>query len=444
MSGVEARTAVDDTNDPGRISWVEAANDPAGDFPIQNLPFGIFSTGGTSEPHVGVAIGDDVLDLTMLPADSLPAGVKRHHLAAPSLDALLALGRLALGTLRGSLSVMLSTDAQGNALRARRDEVLVPLSRCVLHRPTSVPDYTDFYAGIEHALRAGGIARPGSTLGLNYGTQPIGYHGRSSTVRVSGHPVPRPSGPRPAGEGRSIVMGPSEALDFELELGAILCGQPDSDATISGAAQRVAGLCLLNDWSARDIQRWEMAPLGPFLGKSFVTTLSPWLVTLEALAPFRIPAVARRPEHGPLLPYLDDALDQAQGGFDIALGIILRSQAMRAGGMPGETIATSNSRYLYWTMAQMAAHHAVNGCELRPGDLIGTGTISGPDMSESGSLLELTANGRDPIRLRSGELRTYLQDGDELSLYGRCSRSRFASIGFGPCVGTITSSEAAR
>ena len=419
---------------------MEAANDPLGEFPIQNLPLGIFST-KASAPRAGVAIGDAVLDLTLLPADCLPATVEHRHLAGPSLDALLALGRPVLAELRRTLSVLLSSGSQGNDLRTRRDEVLVPLATCTLHRPTSVPDYTDFYAGIEHALRAGGIARPGMALGANYGTQPIGYHGRASTVRVSGSKVHRPAGPRPDPGGSGIVMGPTEALDFELEVGAILCGEVNDGATISIAGQRVAGLCLLNDWSARDIQRWEMAPLGPFLGKSFATTVSPWLVTLEALAPFRIPAARRRPEHGPLLAYLDDASDQGLGGFDIDLGVTLASHAMRIAGVPGETIASSNARHLYWTMAQMVAHHAVNGCELRPGDLIGTGTISGPEALQSGSLLELTANGQDPIRLLSGEIRAYLQDGDELRLSGRCRRPGFVDIGFGPCVGTILSNQ---
>ena len=436
MTHAGTPSGLDDTHDPARASWVEAANDPACDFPVQNLPLGVFSRPGEEEPGVGVAIGDSVLDLRTVPPGWLPACVERRHLLSPSLDGLLALGRPALAELRKRLSLLLSTGPEGNALRARREDVLHKLARCMLHRPTSVPDYTDFYAGIEHALRAGAIARPGVSLNPNYGTQPVGYHGRASTVRASGHPVQRPRGPRPGPQG--TAMGPTEALDFELELGAVLCGPAGGDVTVGTAPERIAGLCLLNDWSARDIQRWEMAPLGPFLGKSFATTLSPWLVTLDALLPFRIPAAPRRPEHGALLPYLHDAADQASGGFDIRLGVVLATRAMREAGVAGVTVATSNARHLYWTAAQMVAHHAVNGCELRPGDVIGTGTISGPDVSESGSLLELTANGRDPIRLPGGETRAYLLDGDEVRLTGHCLRDGFVPIGFGPCAGIVT------
>ena len=436
-----ATADLDETHDPSRLSWLESANDAGQDFPIQNLPLGVFSA-GSSERRIGVAIGDHILDLAALPVDVLPPAIERAHLMAPALDGLLTLGRPILRDLRRRVSKLLSASHAGDALRARRGDVLIPMSRCALHRPTSVPDFTDFYAGIEHARRAGSIARPGSALAPNYGSQPIGYHGRASTVRVSGHPVRRPKGPRPAGDATAPTLGPTAALDFELELGIVLCGSADQPVAIGAASERIGGFCLLNDWSARDIQRWEMAPLGPFLGKSFATTVSPWLVSPDALAPFRVPAMPRAADHPALLAYLEDADDQAFGGLDIELTVHLITSAARKIQPVGEIITTSNTRHLYWTPAQMIAHHAVNGCELRPGDLFGTGTISGPEVSQSGSLLELTANGREPITLTSGEQRAYLEDGDEVHYSGRCHRSGLTSIGFGPCTGVISSGEA--
>lgn len=447
------QAVLDETHDPARTCWVGSANAEGADFPIQNLPLGVFSPGEGSPARVGVAVGDAVLDLSALADGDMPAAIRREHVAAPTLEPLLALGRPTLAELRRRLSDLLSSGEGGNRLRRRRDEVLLPASRCALHRPTGIPDFTDFYAGIDHARRAGAIARPGSSLAPNYASQPVAYHGRASTVRVSGSPVRRPWGPRPGVDGGPPVLGPTAALDFELELGFFVCGTGDAGRSVAAASGRVAGMCLLNDWSARDIQRWEMAPLGPFLGKSFATTVSPWLVTMEALAPFRVPARQREPDHPPLLPYLDDQDDQAGGGLDIALAAAVATPAMRAAQEAAkeaakeadgaEVVARSNARYLYWTVAQMLAHHGVNGCELRPGDLLGTGTISGPGTEQSGSLLELTSNGRDPVGLRSGEARGYLQDGDEVVLSARCRRDGFVPIGFGPCAGTVVPADGA-
>ncbi len=429
---------VDETHDPSRASWVEDANVVGHDFPLQNLPLGVFSPGLTSAPRVGVAIGDHVLDLAAAGAAALLPEVRDQHLLASSLDGLLALGQPVLRRLRRCVFALLSTGRAANGVYSRREEVLHPLGRCQMQLPTSVPDFTDFYAGIEHARRAGAIARPGSTLAANYVWQPIAYHGRSSTVRVSGEPVRRPSGPRLPHGAATPVFGPSAALDFELELGLLLCGPAGASASIAGAAERIGGVCLLNDWSARDIQRWEMAPLGPFLGKSFATTISPWLVTLDALAPFRIPAALRTVDQPPLMAYLDDRVDQARGGLDIDLAVHLTSPTMRRDHLEPELITRSSSRHLFWTPAQMVAHQAANGCVLRPGDLLGTGTISGSEIVESGSLLELTHDARDPLVLPSKERRGYLEDGDEVRFSARCLRDGFVPIGFGRCEARVS------
>ena len=425
---------MDESHDPTLQSWVESANDGLTDFPIQNLALGIFSTKKNQSRRVGMAIGDEIVDLAVVhAAGMLSSFVVEEQLAAASLEPLLNEGSAVLRMLRRRMSELLATGRSGNPLRERRDQALVAQADCRMHRPTTIPNFSDFYAGIEHARRAGSIARPGSALGANYASQPLGYHSRASTVRISGEPVARPAGPRPLRSETILSFGHSAALDFELELGCFVCGLQTTDRSLKAQAWRVGGLCLLNDWSARDLQRWEMAHQGPFIGKSFATTISPWLVTLDALAPFRIPAMARDPDHPPLLDYLRDEVDRSEGAFDIDLSVTLRTATMRANGECARIITLSNARHLYWTFAQMITHHSVNGCDLVPGDLIGSGTISGPTDPESGSLLELTADGLRPIALPHNELRGYLEDGDEVNLRGRCTRDGFVPIGFGSC-----------
>jgi len=427
---------LDETHDPARTSWLAGAEEPGTAFPIQNLPIGIFRH-GSSSPRAGVAIGDYIIDLAALPAAFMPDEIQRSHIETATLDSLLALGRHPLRELRRRLSAGFAQASIENELYRRRLDLLVPSSECELLLPTSIPDYTDFYAGIEHARRAGSIARPGSTLSPNYGTQPIGYHGRASTVRVSGAEIRRPHGPFPDVDTGEVACAPTRALDFELELGLFVCGTASGRMSIGDAAQRIAGVCLLNDWSARDIQRWEMTPLGPFLGKSFATTISPWIVTWDALAPFRIAASPRDPQHGDPPSYLLDGDDQASGALDIELLVSLCASQGGGTAVPPEVIARSNTCHLYWTPAQMLAHHSVNGCTLRPGDLIGSGTISGPNQEQSGSLLELTRNGASPLTLRSAPTRTYLEDGDEIVLSALCRRPAYRSIAFGPCAGRV-------
>ncbi|MCX8133383.1 MAG: fumarylacetoacetase [Roseococcus sp.] len=408
----------DATQDPALRSWVESANGHP-DFPIQNLPLGVFSPPGGA-PRAGVAIGEMVLDLAA-------AG-----LALPvPLNAFLAEGAAARRVLRARVSALLAQGATPHP------EWLHPQREVTLHLPVRIGDYTDFYAGIHHAVAAGRLFRPDNPLLPNYKHLPVGYHGRASSVVPSGTPIRRPNGQRAGAEGPSF--GPSQRLDYELELGLFIgpgnaLGEP---VPISRAAEHIAGFCLLNDWSARDIQGWEYQPLGPFLGKSFATTISPWIVTPEALAPFRLPQ-APRPEGDPRpLPYLWDEADQAGGALDLELEVWLHTPGLRARGLPPHRVAASHARHLYYTPAQLVAHHTSNGCNLQPGDLLGTGTISGPERAAYGSLLETTAAGREPLRLASGETRAFLEDGDEVVLTARARREGAVPIGFGPCAGVV-------
>jgi fumarylacetoacetase len=318
------------------------------------------------------------------------------------------------------------------------------MGECTFHLPTRVANYTDFYAGIYHARSAGALLTPENPLPQNYKWVPIAYHGRASSVQIGWGPVRRPLGQRPPAAAReSPSFGPCERLDFELEMGFYLgrgnrLGKP---VPIAEASQEIVGFSLLNDWSARDIQRWEMFPLGPFLSKSFATSVSPWVVTVDALAPFRVP-VLQRPEGDPLpLPCLFGKADQADGGLDIHLQVYLSTAQMRGANEPAAEILTSNAKYLYWTPAQMVAHHSVNGCNLQPGDLIGTGTISGPTRAELSSMLELTTAGERPVVLPNREQRSFLKDDDEVTFRGRCSRQGFVPIGFGSCVGRIAAAD---
>jgi len=394
----------DRTHDPALRSWVESANRPGCDFPVQNLPLGVFRAPGEARTRIGVAIGDFILDVSWwLPGDTLngyfalPAAQRRdlRHEWSRALEAGMA------------------------------EQPLYPQADCTMQLPAAVGDYTDFYASIDHATNVGRMFRPDNPLLPNYKHVPIAYHGRSSSLVVSGTPVRRPCGQ--LGEGK---FGPTRELDYEAELGAFLgpgnaLGEP---IPVGQAAGHVAGVCLLNDWSARDVQRWEYQPLGPFLAKNFATSLSPWVVTTEALEPFR---TEPRPHDVPVPPYLQET---GPGAFDITVEAWLKTKSM------AEPVRLSRGSFkdMYWTLGQMVAHHTCNGCPVRPGDLIGSGTVSGPEKENRGCLLELTWKGTDPVRLPNGESRTFLEDGDELILTGYCERDGFARIGLGSCRGVIT------
>jgi fumarylacetoacetase len=412
---------VNRTHDPELKSWVESANDPATDFPVQNLPFGVFRRKGSKEPpRGGVAIGDQIFDLAAL-------GLKTGQ----NLNRLAAAGRPVWSSLRAVLSKGLSDEKQ----RKRYAKFLVPQKKAELFLPVQIGDYSDFYTGIYHAQNAGRLFRPDNPLLPNYHWVPIGYHGRASSVVVSGTPVVRPSGQTKAPDAPAPGFGPSQRLDFELELGFVIgpgnaLGKP---VPIAKALDHVFGVTLFNDWSARDIQSWEYQPLGPFLAKSFASTMSPWIVTLEALEPFRCAAFSRSGDQPAPLAYLSDASDQEKGNYDIQLEVHLRTRRMPR----PHCLSRSNYRHAYWTPAQVVTHQASNGCNLRPGDLLGSGTISGPAPDALGALLEMTQGGRNPVALPGGGSRTFLEDGDEVILRGRCEREGCASIGFGEAAGVI-------
>jgi fumarylacetoacetase len=414
---------IDATHDLALTSWVDGANGHP-DFPIQNLPLGVFSPPAGGAPRLGVAIGDMILDL---PA----AGVGDvADVSGSTLNALFSRGPAVRGALRQRLSALLASDSDAaDKLKMHR------AADCVMHLPAAVGDYTDFYVGIHHATNVGKLFRPDNPLLPNYKYLPIGYHGRSSSLVVSGTPIRRPLGQSKGLDAADPVFGPSQRLDYELEL-AIWIGRGNPIGTpipIDEAEQHIAGYGLLNDWSARDIQAWEYQPLGPFLSKNFGSTLSPWVITPEALAPFRIPQPSR-PERDPApLPYLTGAADQAAGAFDLDLEVWIHSVGQREKGLPPHRVALSNTRHMYWTVAQMVTHHASNGCPLNSGDLFGSGTISGPGPDGCGSLLETTQGGSQPLLLESGEKRQFLADGDEVLLHARASREGFVSIGFGEC-----------
>lgn len=418
-------------------SWVEHANGHA-DFPLQNLPLGIFSRPGEA-PRCGVAIGDAILDLQAVSAASLLDGAAQAAVAATeagTLNGLFALGAGPRVALRERVQALL---AEHSEHRRALEAALYPMADCQMHLPARVGDYTDFYVGLQHATNVGKLFRPDNPLLPNYKHVPIAYHGRASTLRPSGTAVQRPRGQTlPAGQATPL-FGPSAKLDYELELGVwIGPGNALGEAIpIAEAGQHLAGLCLLNDWSARDIQAWEYQPLGPFLSKSFLTSVSPWVVTAEALAPFRRAQPARPADDPQPLPYLFDTQDQAQGAFDIELEVLLLTERMRASGLSAHRLACSHASSMYWTVAQMIAHHSVNGCQLHPGDLFGSGTLSGTEPGSFGSLLEMTEGGKQPVELANGERRQFLEDGDEIILRARCVREGQVSIGFGECRGRV-------
>jgi fumarylacetoacetase len=428
---------VDKTHDAALRSWIVSANGHA-DFPIQNLPLGIFSPEGGAK-RAGVAIGDSIVDLSGLAAAGLLDAEASDFVAKAAcgrLNGALALGAGPRRALRTRLSTLLAAAA---AERPAVEACLHPASGCALHLPAAIGDYTDFYVGIHHAMNVGKQFRPDHPLLPNYKWVPIGYHGRASSVRPSGIDVRRPSGQTKAADAHAPSFGPCTRLDYELELGIwIGPGNAAGDTVgIAGSADHIAGYCILNDWSARDIQAWEYQPLGPFLAKNFASTVSPWIVTPEALAPFRMPQAAR-PDGDPApLPYLFDASDQDRGALAVEMEVLLTTAQMKAEGLAPMRIARSHARHMYWTPAQLVTHHTSGGCNLQPGDLLGTGTISGPDIESTGSLLEATLGGKRSIRLPSGEERRFLEDGDEVKMTAHARKDGYVSIGFGTCSATI-------
>ena len=425
---------IDHTHDPGASSWVDGANEHP-DFPIQNLPLSVFSPMGAA-PRIGVAIGDWILDLRSVRDFGLLEGVPAHAVGSDSLNELFSLAREQRLRLRHELFELLSR----RDMAGRAQPHLHAASRCLLHLPARIGDYTDFYAGIHHALNIGTQLRPENPLLPNYKHVPIAYHGRASSIVVSGTPVHRPNGQRKSPDTLVPEYGPTRRLDYELELGIWVAGENPVGAAvpIATAAERIAGLCLLNDWSARDIQGWEYQPLGPFLAKNFLTTVSPWVVTAEALAPFRITQLPRAPEDPTPLSYLLDEADQARGAFSIDLEVHLSTQEMRASRVEPYCLSRGSASDLYWTVAQMITHHCCGGCNLRPGDLLGTGTISGADASSWGSLMEITQSGRKPLQLPTGESRSFLESGDRVIMRARAQAQGARTIGFGSCEGTVS------
>jgi fumarylacetoacetase len=419
------KPVIDATHDPDRRSWVDSANAPDCDFPIQNLPFGRFREAADMDWRIGVAIGDQLLDLR-----------KAGLIDSADMNRLMRLKPETRRELRMAISDGLKV---GSTLQTTWRDALLPMSRAQMGLPCQIGDYTDFYVGIHHATAVGKLFRPDAPLLPNYKWVPIGYHGRASTIQPSGHAFARPCGQLKAPDDAAPRLAPTQRLDIELELG-IFIGRPNpmgQPIAIDRAEEHAFGLTLFNDWSARDIQAWEYQPLGPFLSKNFASTTSPWIVTLEALAPFRRPFVRAAGEPQPL-PYLDSSDNRAHGAFDIDLEVWLQTAKMREAGHAGERISRSNfADAAYWSVAQLVAHHTVNGCALSNGDLFGSGTLSGPLPAQAGSLLELSEGGKKPIRLANGEQRTFLLDGDAVSLRGECRRDGFRRIGFGACTATV-------
>jgi fumarylacetoacetase len=430
---------LDETHDPRARCWVASANQIGCDFPIQNLPFAEFRRkDSTEEFRGGVAIGDQIVDLAALAklgtfqsqaAQGLRAG------ALSSLNSLMQLGPGVSGAVRRALFEAL---LEGSPLQAALQGCLVAQRDAQYALPARIGDYTDFYTSIHHATAVGRMMRPDNPLLPNYQWIPIGYHGRSSSIGVSGQTFRRPRGQRlPPGTAQPIVT-PSKRLDYELELGVFVGSgnSPGAPIPMADAEEHIFGMCLLNDWSARDLQAWEYQPLGPFLAKNFATTISPWIVTLQALAPFRVPF--GRPEGAPApLPYLSSSWNRDSGAIDIRLEALIQSAAMRERGEPPHRLSSTTFRHAYWTIAQLIAHHTINGCDLRAGDLLGTGTQSGPTPAEAGSLLELSAGGNQPIQIGRDEQRAFLEDGDSVIFRGWCEKPGAARIGFGEAQGCV-------
>ncbi|MBP7453545.1 MAG: fumarylacetoacetase [Ottowia sp.] len=430
---------LNETHHPQLTSWVASANDGRTDFPIQNLPFAVFRRKGSAEAwRGGVAIGDQILDM----AAAVQAGVftgdaaePARAAAEPTLNNLMQIGPQRLSSLRKQLSKSLQS---GSNHQTALQACLVPQADAEYTLPCRIGDYTDFYTSVYHATNIGKQFRPDNPLLPNYKWVPIGYHGRSSSIGISGQSFKRPKGQVKPPDVEVPTLRPTARLDIELEMGVIV-GQPNAlgDAVpIDEAEAHIFGLVLFNDWSARDIQPWEYQPLGPFLSKNFASTISPWIVTMEALAPFR--SAFAHPEGDPQpLPYLSGAANSAEGALDIQLEALIETPKLRAAKAPPARMALTNYSHAYWTAAQLVTHHTVNGCNLQPGDLLGTGTLSGPTLDSACALIELTTGGKHPLQLPNGEQRTWLEDGDTVILRGWCERPGAARIGFGECVGTV-------
>lgn len=430
---------INETHDVSLTSWVSSANSENCDFPIQNLPFATFKRKGSNEAlRGGVAIGDQILDLAQVAQSGLFTGEVQDALQAASestLNKLMGLGSKASSALRLALSRALRS---GSEQQAALKSCLVAQADAEYGMPCTIGDYTDFYTSVYHATAVGSLFRPDNPLLPNYKWVPIGYHGRSSTIGISGQSFHRPQGQTKAPDANEPSFGPCKRLDYELEMGIFIgkgneMGHP---IKITEADDHVFGLCLFNDWSARDIQAWEYQPLGPFLAKNFASTISPWIVTMEALAPYRV-AFSRPAEDPQPMEYLSSSFNSEQGSFDVQLECLLETEKMRNAGDDAALLSTSSFKHSYWTVAQMVTHHSVNGCAMQPGDLLGSGTQSGPEHEEAGSLLELTRGGKESISLPNGEERKFLEDGDAVIMRGYCAKDGFARIGFGEVVGTV-------
>jgi fumarylacetoacetase len=433
---------VNATHDPARTSWVESANDRASDFPIQNLPFGVFSRGGDRQ-RVGVAIGDQIVDVAALGVECFTGGAAEvaKKCAASALNAVMAESSANISEFRARMSELLSA---GWNDRAAVERALFPMREAQLHLPAEIGDYTDFYASIYHATNVGKLFRPDNPLLPNYKHVPIGYHGRASSLVPTGTDIARPNGQTLPSENSAPVFGPTKSLDYEAEVGFFV-GQPNAlghSIPVGEAARHIFGFCLVNDWSARDIQSWEYQPLGPFLSKNFATTVSPWVVTMEAVEPYRVPAFFRPAGDPRPLPYLSAEDDQREGGLDLTVEVFISTMLMRQGGLRPARISRASFCDMYWTTAQMLTHHASNGCNLRSGDLLASGTVSGPEDGMQGCLLEMTRRGAKPLALSSGEERKFLHDGDEIILRGYFERDGCARIGMGECAGRIVANPA--
>jgi fumarylacetoacetase len=419
-------------------SWVERANMPDCDFPLENLPYGVFRQ--SDSVRIGVAIGDQVLDLRGCIEDGLLGQLPTETAVAcsrDSLNALMSLGYAAWSSLRQQLITLLGAEGTEPGMQKRARRHLVRSGDIEMQLPAQIGDYTDFYASVHHATRVGKLFRPDNPLLPNYKYVPIGYHGRASSIVVSGTEIRRPSGQTKPANSPEPVFGPARSLDYELEVGLFVgpgnaLGEP---IPMVEAEKHIFGLCLVNDWSARDIQSWEYQPLGPFLAKSFATSVSPWVVTMEALAPYRVSQSERANGDPAPLAYLASE-DKTRAGLDLTVEVLLRSKGMRERGDAAIRLSKGNMRDLYWSVAQLLTHHASNGCNLRPGDLLATGTISGPEEGSEGCLLEMKHRS-EPVTLPTGERRTFLEDGDEVILRAYCERPGLARIGFGECVGQI-------
>lgn len=429
---------LDETHDPKVRSWLPSANLPGCAFPIQNLPFGIFRRDASDEPfRGGVAIGDQIIDLRALAAAQLFTADAAAGVRAGSSDALNSLMQAGPGIWKALRRALFAALAQGSAAESSLKKCLVPQSEAAYSLPAHIGDYTDFYISIHHATAIGRLFRPDNPLLPNYKWIPIGYHGRSSSIAISGQNFRRPRGQRSSGAGDPTV-GPSARLDYELEMG-IFIGSGNAIGTsipITEAENHIFGLCLLNDWSARDLQGWEYQPLGPFLAKNFATTISPWIVTLEALAPFRVPFTRPATDPQPL-PYLDSVQNRETGAIDIKLEALMQTAKMVQRGEPPQRLSQTSFRHSYWSIAQLVAHHTVNGCNLRPGDLFGSGTQSGPLPTDAGSLVELSKGGTAALTIGQDERRTFLEDGDSVIFRGWCERPGAVTLGFGEVSGRV-------